>query len=453
MLPICPNPGAPRLAAWFVAASISILSAPCAAQALATPRPYRAVAAPQASRVAIAAAGSSAQALSLEDAVAEAVRAAPALEARAARLDAAEQDARRAGRLPDPELSFGISNLPVQGPGAYTVGADTMTMRTVGLTQRLPSRAARAAERESARADVDLAVAERVAAGQDVRAAVADAWVALWAAERGRALLSDLRGEAETAVLATRARLRGGTGSAGDALAARAELAALDNRIDAADAGIAATHAELARWLPDSAPATPAEPPNFGVLPTPPAQLLAQLDRQAPLLPWSARERSAEAALAAARASKRPDWSIGASYGVRSPGLPDMVMLEVGVSLPLFTRNRQDRAISARYAERDAVQAEHEDARRMQKAAMMRALADWQGWTRQVRRYRDELLPLARDRSRTALAAYRGGASLQDWIDARRDEVDTRIAYADALGAWGRAWAALAYLLPEENTP
>ena len=64
---------------------------------------------------------------------------------------------------------------------------------------------------------------------------------------------------------------------------------------------------------------------------------------------------------------------------------------------------------------------------------------------------RDTLLPLSRDRSRTALAAYAGGASLQDWLDARRDEIDTRIDYAEVLARWGQAWVELAYLLPDTD--
>ncbi|HEX7111781.1 MAG TPA: TolC family protein [Mizugakiibacter sp.] len=392
--------------------------------------------------------------LTLDAAVALAVRDAPALAADASRATAARDDAVRVGRLPDPELTFGINNLPVQGPGAYTVDADPMTMRTIGLMQRIPSRAARDAARALAQAGIDAADAARVAAGEDVRRTAAAAWVALWADGRRRTLLAEMREEAETAVSASRARLAGGTGSAGDALAARGELAALDNRIDAADAAIDADRAALARWLGADAGRPLAGPPDFAALPVAPARLLAMIDRQAPLLPWTAREREAEAALAAARASKRPDWRVGANYGVRTAGRSDMVMLEVGVSLPLFARNRQDRAISARYAERDAAAAEHEAARRAQRAAVERTLADWQGWTRQVRRYRDTLLPLARDRTRAGLAAYRGGASLQAWLDARRDEIATRIGYADALDAWGRAWTTLAYLLPpEEGTP
>jgi outer membrane protein TolC len=128
-----------------------------------------------------------------------------------------------------------------------------------------------------------------------------------------------------------------------------------------------------------------------------------------------------------------------------------MVGVEVSVDLPIFARNRQDRDISARYAERDAVKAEHEDAHRAQQETVAAAIADWEGYGRQARRFEDVLLPLLRDRSRTALALYRGGGPLQPWLDAWRDEIRTRIDYTDVLAAWGKTWAELAYLIPDEQ--
>ncbi|MDQ3494730.1 MAG: TolC family protein, partial [Pseudomonadota bacterium] len=254
-------------------------------------------------------------------------------------------------------------------------------------------------------------------------------------------------------VRATRARLAGGQGSASDALAARGTDLALENRLDQATARIGQARAALARWLGELPSAQTATPPDFSRLPVTEAGLLASLDRQGPLLAWDAREAAADAALAQARAEKRPDWSIGAGFAQRGAGASDVVWLEVGVGLPLFPRNRQDRGISARAADRDAVQASREDARRMQAESVRKAVAEWAALGRQVERYREQLLPLARDRTQIALAAYSGGASLQDWLDARRDEIDARIDYADTLAAWGQAWAALAYLLPGETLP
>ena len=64
-------------------------------------------------------------------------------------------------------------------------------------------------------------------------------------------------------------------------------------------------------------------------------------------------------------------------------------------------------------------------------------------------RDRDALLPLTRDRSATALAAYRAGAQVRPWLDARRDELDAVVAHAQRMGQLGHAWAALAYLIEE----
>ncbi|HKZ09154.1 MAG TPA: TolC family protein [Rhodanobacteraceae bacterium] len=391
--------------------------------------------------------------LDLHEAVARAARNAPSLMADADRVQAAQDDLVRAGRLPDPELQVGMQNLTVTGPEAFVPGADSMTMQTIGVMQQLPSRASRDAERAAAAANLTAANAGHAATAQDVRQAAAEAWVALWAAQRKLELLNELKGEADTAVLASKARLAGGKGNASEALASRAERTELDNQLAAAQASVAAAGAALARWLGSDEERNLAPPPDFSELPLTPATLLARIDQQAPMLDWTAREAKANAAVDAARANKHPDWSVGVSYGRRFGGRDDMISLNFGIRLPIFSGNRQDRDISARYAERDAVHAAHEDARRAQRAAVQGLLAEWQSLTTQVHRDRDELLPLAHDRSRVALAAYRGGASLQPWLEARRAEIRIRLDYAGVLSAWGRDWAALAYLIPKETTP
>lgn len=390
--------------------------------------------------------------LSLATATQIAAARAPQVQAQLLREQAARHDAVRAGRLPDPQLTAGISNLTATGRQAFNAAADSMTMRTIGLMQEIPSGAKRAAEKAVANSGVQLSAADVVTVRLAVKQATAGAWVRLWAAQTEWRQLQDLREQFALAVKLAKARLAGGAGSATDVLAARAAAVELDNRITAVDAEIAGARAALQRWLGNDADGTLAEAPDFSTLPVPPAQLLHDLDRQGPLLGWGAREDQAQAQLDLAKAGKRPNWSVGLVYGSRIH-LPDMIGIEVGVSLPLFPGNRQDQDISARYAERDAVKDEHEDARRVQREAVAAGLVEWQGDDKQVNTYRDKLLPLATDRSRTALAAYRSGGPLEPWLEARRDEINTRVAYAKALAAWGAAWAQLAYLLPEQNPP
>lgn len=386
-------------------------------------------------------------ALDLNSAVRIAAARAPLAQAQQLRAQAARDDGVRAGQLPDPELAVGIQNLPATGPQAFNLGADAMTMQTIGITQAFPSRAKREAQVGLADAEARFAGADSVALQLAAERAAATAWVALWTAQRERTLLEGLHEQSVLAVTLAKARLAGGTGSATDVLAAQSAAIELDNKLDAAGASVAAARAALQRWIGTNAQRTLAEPPDFASLRVAPTQLMADVDRQGPMLGWKAREDRAQAALALAKAGKRPDWKVGLVFGHRLH-LDNMVGMEVSVDLPIFSRNRQDRDIAARYAERDAIKAEREDARRAQREAVAAAIADWRGYGQQARRFEDALLPLLRDRSRTALALYRGGGSLQPWLDAWRDEIRTRIDYTDVLAAWGKTWAELAYLIP-----
>lgn len=391
--------------------------------------------------------------VTLEDATRLAVQRAPMLDARRARIDAAQQEARRAGALPDPMLTVGIDNLPITGMDAFDTGADFMTMKKIGLRQELPARAKRDAQRALAARNIDETDAQARAELLDVRRATADAWIDLWTAQRKLDALKALREETVLASHLARARVSGGADPVADALATEAAVLELDNRIEAAGAVRDAAQAGLARWLGDSAPVVSNEAPDFINLPRSQAQLLAASDRLGPLLPITAQVETAAAQVDAARAERRPDWSVAASYGQRERGRSDMLMLEVGIGLPLFTRNRQDRGVAAREADYQAALATREDMRRQQIARLRTDIAKWESLKRQLARDRDALLPLTRDRTSTALAAYRAGAEVRPWLDARRDELDTVVAHVERMGDLGRAWAALAYLLPTESQP
>lgn len=393
------------------------------------------------------------QTLTLDAAVRQAVAEAPLLQARRDQWSSAREEAARAGALPDPQLTVGIDNLATQGPGAYTAGGDSMTMRSIGFSQVLPSRSKRRAERAWADATADVAASSVQVTDLAIRQQTAQAWINVWGATAEQVMLRQLRDEWALDLAAAQARLRGGMGSAGDVLAIRAQALDLENRLDDAQAREAQARAQLARWLGTSTDNALADAPDFDHVPHDRHTLLDHIDDQGELLGWPAREQAAQAALAEAQAAKHPEWSLGASYGARTRGLSDMLTVQVGVSLPLFTRNRQDRGISARAAEVDAVQAQHEDARRQQIATVQSAWSQWEALGQQVRRHREQLLPLAHDRAALALAAYRGGAELQPLLEARRDELAHHLDYLRMLADYGRAWAVLAYLMPEGSTP
>lgn len=390
--------------------------------------------------------------LSLPEAVRLATEGAALLDARRAGVTSAREEAARVGALPDPMLMVGIDNLPVTGADAFDDRADMMTMKRIGLRQEIPARAKRAARRTLAARQVDDALARFEAEQLALRRAAAEAWIGAWTAQRELEALHGLHAQAELAADIARARVAGGDESVAAALATRSWVLELDNRIEAARAATAAAQAELGRWVGDAGLEV-GDAPGFDALPVPEARLLASLDRSGPLLRAAAEVESAAAAIDLARAERRPDWSVAAAYGRREAGRADMLMLEVGVGLPLFTGGRQDRGIAARQADYQAALAVRDDLRRQAIAQVRADIARWQGLNRQVALDRRALLPLSRDRSTTALAAYRGGGGLQPWLEARRDELELQLAHVARLGELGRAWATLAFLLPEDDQP
>jgi outer membrane protein TolC len=388
--------------------------------------------------------------ISFDAALHRSVERAPMLAARRAQTVAAQADAQRAAALPDPQLTFGLQDLPVTGSGAFDPSADDFTMKKIGVMQAIPARAKRDARRAVADRMVDQASALTTTEELAVKRATAEAWISLWAAEHEVDALQALRAESDLAVRTAKARQRGGAGSAVDVLAAQAAVLELENRLEMAQAQVESARAMLSRWIGDNASAATDTAPDFARLPIDESILLQSLDRQGPLLSWQSREQLASAQVALARADKHPDWSVGVSYGQRDR-FSDLLSVEFSIDLPLFPGNRQDRGIAARQAEYEATLDEHEDAKRAQQQQLQSDLAQWAGLTRQVARDESSLLPLARDRSRIALAAYRGGGELQPWLDARRAEIETYVTHAQMSGDLGRAWAALAYLLSEEN--
>jgi outer membrane protein, heavy metal efflux system len=288
--------------------------------------------------------------LTLESAVRQALDRAPLLEARQDQLRAAQEESARAGALPDPQLTLGIDNLPTQGPGAFTAGADPMTMRSVGISQSWPSPGRLRAQRALGAANAGLAASLQAATAVEIRQQAADAWISAWGARQEQAMIQALRAAWAQDVAVAEARFKAGTGSAADVLAARIEALDLANRMDAAGGEEAGARASLARWLGEPVEQPLAEAPDFDAAPLEEGALLARLDQQGPLLNWPAREQAAEAELAAARADRLPQWALGMSYGSRARGLSDMASVQLSVSLPLFPHDRQDHSIAARAA-------------------------------------------------------------------------------------------------------
>ncbi|HEX5185011.1 MAG TPA: TolC family protein [Allosphingosinicella sp.] len=377
------------------------------------------------------------QALSLDRAIGLAAERSPAATARTLERESILETAAVERAQPDPILRLGFENVPVD------LGRDSMTMKTVGVSQEFVPGETRRARAAAAAARAGVADAERESLLADRRTEAARAWFDLRFDMRIHDYLLDLRREAALDVDAARAAYRSLAGSQADVVEAEAALAAVDDRIAAHEGDIAIARARLARWTGISGADVGGPFPNLDASPVPEAQAEAIAGRLPAVGVADARRRQAEAELRSAESERRRRYTVEAWYGQRDR-YADMVGVTVSIPLQVNRRNRQDRTIEARSLGVAQADAEREESVRDQELRLQQLLIGWRTGRERVARYSRTLAPLADSRVEAALAAYRGGTgTLAQVIAARRGRFDVLLEALSVEAESARAWAEL----------
>ncbi len=322
-----------------------------------------------------------------------------------------------------------------------------MTMRKIGVMQSFPNAEKRRLEGEHARREIAVAEGEVRKTRFDTSRAAAEAWIARAVSEESLARVRTLKPDVELQASAARAALSSGRASAGDALASQSLVAELDERILALEQEAETRRAELTRWIGADAERPLAGIPTDRELNHSPEALLAAVPDHPPLAPVVARLAQAQTDVELARAQKRPDWSAEVDYEQRGADFSNMVSLEFHIGLPLFARNRQNPVIAEKLALVRAQEAERDAEIRMHAAEIRADIAQWRRGRERLHNYASELLPLARERTRAALASYSAGrGDLRSALDALTQEINRHLEYVQLEGAVANAWAALYFL-------
>jgi outer membrane protein, heavy metal efflux system len=391
-----------------------------------------------------------AQVLTLEEALKIGEAQSPRLAAQRSAVVATSEQVGRAGQLPDPKLRLGIENLPVSGPDRLRYDRDFMTSRAVGLMQEFPNSAKREARNLRAARQRDLETsglgAQRAILARDVAAA----WLDVYYAERSRGALGRLVRQYQLQVDTLAAGVARGRQGTAEAFMARSTLEQANDRVAEQERIIARARIALAMLITDEAKRPLAAAPDTTVFAHPREHLLSRLDEHPELRTQEQREALARAEVEVARSSAKPDWSLEVGYGYRAPAFDNMLTVMLSFDLPWQTGRRQDRDIASRLAEVDQARALRENARRVHEAEVQGWLADFDTAQARIERFERTLLPLARDRSAAALAAYQGGrGDLAPVLEAERAVTETELGLNQLLAERARAWANLNYLYPQ----
>lgn len=392
------------------------------------------------------------QTLSLDGALQLAQNRSRQLNAQDAAATAAREMGLAAGQLPDPTLKVGVNNLPINGEDRFNLTQDFMTMRSVGVMQEFTRSDKRQARSARFHREAETAEASRAVALANLRRETAMAWLNRYYQERLLDLLHTQLAEVVLQIEAAEAAYRGGRGTQTDVIAARTMLAQVDDRIRQAEKQLGSARTQLARWVGDGAAQALDAPPGMEAVHLDLVGLEIQLAHH-PEIAWMAKqEEVARTEVDIAQSNKRADWSVELMLSQRGPAYSNMVSVNVSVPLQWDQKNRQDRELAAKLALAEQMRAQREEATRAHVADTRTWLQEWQSNRERLAHYDSALIPLALERTRAAMAAYRGGSGpLTAVLEARRMAIDTSMDRLRLAMETAAVWAQLEYLIPAEH--
>ena len=390
--------------------------------------------------------------LTLDDALRLAQERSRQLPAQDAAAAAARDMGVAAGQRPDPVLKAGLFSLPVNGPDRFSLVRDNFTMLSVGVSQELTRSGKLRARTARFEREAEVAEAIRELALANLQRDTAVAWLDRHYQERMRAVLVTQRDEARLQIEAADATYRGGRGSQADVFTARSSAAQIEDRIAQVDRQITTATTQLTRWVGVAAAETLGAPPAIDVVRLRAEDLATQLAHHPQIAVMVRQEAMAQADAEVAGANKQTDVSMELTYSQRAPAYSNFVSINLSIPLQWDPKNRQDRELAAKLSVVEKMRAEREEATRAHVAEALAMLQEWRSDRERLTRYDASLLPLAAERTRASIAAYRGASgSLTAVLEARRGEIDTGIERLRLEMDAARLWAQLNYLVSVGN--
>lgn len=379
--------------------------------------------------------------------IAEAMESNPEIQAALREREAASQRIAPAEALDDPILEAGVINAPLV---SSTFNRDDMTMKMIGLSQRVPFPGKRGLRKDVAARDAQSVghgyqeTVNRVA--RDIKTAYFDLGLVLEKtrlAEKNKLILEDMRHIAEQ-------HYGVGMGSQADALKAQTQVSRMLDELFKLARERPTVEAELIRALGRNAIlASPVpEPPQLREE-TLSLESLREtaLSRRPQLLALQSIVARNEKALDLARKNYYPDFDVRLAYGQRDNMLdgsrrPDMVTLTVAVNLPVWRENKLAPRVAEALAKRDQAQSLYEAQRNEVAASLRQQMALAEQNLQSARLYQTAILPQARLTVESAMSAYQvNRVDFLTLLDSQMTVFNYEIGLATAMAGYNKALA------------
>ena len=365
--------------------------------------------------------------LTMEEAARLATVDQPLLTGREAKIQAEDQQAIAASQLPDPQLSGGLKELPIDTSEAFSTRRDDFTEFTIGLSQDFPRAEKRRLQgaRKQLDADADRAVLENEQ--RLVRRDASLAWLDVYEAEQSLKLAQRLVDEAALQVQSLEKDYGNGKVGQADWLAAKVDAGVVADKAHDWLHHVLRARAGLTRWVGDAAQRPIAESLAMPAIQTPLPGLMAGADHHPVIGNLDKQIEASATEVALARQSYKPDYSVEVYYAYRRD-FSDFVGVQFKMGLPYFTKNRQDRGLAAALEQSHASEDRKRDLLRELHAEVNQDYVDRRHYEERVADFDASIIPDAERRVETARSAYEAGrGSFDTVLLARRGLLDVRL--------------------------
>lgn len=362
------------------------------------------------------------------------------------------------GTLPDPTVSVGLANLPVD---TFDIDQEPMTQITVGVSQIIPRGDSLKLKREQ----LQVASREYPHQRRERRARTAVTVGRLWLdaykvqesiilIENDRPLFIQLVDVAEASYSSALGRTR-----QQDIVRAQLELTSLDDRLTRLRQMQETILENLSEWVSGyfheqyqiatpslsysgrSGLQLPRNLPDIAMLNKPlftedqeadPQALYIYFADHPAVLSIEQKIKASELGIELARQSYKPQWGVNAGYGYRddpSAGdRADFISLGLSFDLPVFTKNRQDKEVLEAVSQTEAVKTTKWSLVRKMIAGFEKNRVQLRRLQERQRLYQVQLLPQMHEQAEASLTAYTNDdGDFAEVVRARIAELNARI--------------------------
>lgn len=382
---------------------------------------------------------------SLENAVAAAQQKDPWVLGSLKRQESLNALSVEAGSLPDPTVSLGVANLPID---TFDFSQEAMTQFKVGVSQMFPRGKTLALKREKLLRLSEMQPHERADRSAQVAVTVAQLWLDIYRSEQTIYLIEQDRGLFEHLIDVAQSSYTVASGRTRqqDLVRAQLELTRLDDRLTRLYQQRDMSLAKLGEWLGDPVISLSENENLESLIQLKAPELIQERDRSSKLRQLSdilsrhpkikridQKINAFDSGVKLAKQGYKPQWGVNASYGYRDQtpmgdDRSDFFSFGVTVDVPLFTGRRQDQKVQSANAELEAVKTERALVLRQLKAGYDSAEAMYLRLVERQSLFESRLLREMAEQADASLSAYTNDdGDFAEVVRARIAELNARI--------------------------